>query len=241
MKLFQDFKSGFMAPFQGIRFLFKFPSLLRLALIPFLINILLFIGLIFTLYKNFEPLIALLITKPETWYWVVLYYIFYAVALVLLLILGTLILCLIGNILASPFHEWIAQKVKTIVKGDVIDAPFSFAFALKEFRRIFVTQCKKLSLIVILVLFSLFLVLIPGAGIFLSGFISLLLLTLQFMDFPFEIERLSFSQQLHFFFHSFFAWIGFGLAISCLLTIPLLNLLVLPVGVIGASLLYYKD
>jgi len=78
-------------------------------------------------------------------------------------------------------------------------------------------------------------------GIFLSGFISLLLLTLQFMDFPFEIERLSFSQQLHFFFHSFFAWIGFGLAISCLLTIPLLNLLVLPVGVIGASLLYYKD
>ena len=237
MKFFQDFRSGVLAPFQGVRFLFQHASLVRLALIPFLINLLLFIALGSLLYAKFGYFLSLIITRPDQWYWLILYYVVTALALVLILVVGTFALCLIGNIIAAPFHEWMCEKTKEILVGK--STPSSLPL-WQEAKRILSTQFKKLLLLLILEIFILLLVLIPGIGAFLSGALTLILLAFQFLDFPLGAERLALSSQFKNFLIHPLAWLGFGCGLSLMLAIPLLNIAVLPSGVIGACLLYYQ-
>ncbi len=237
MKFFRDFRFGFMAPFQGIRFLFQHASLLRLAMMSLLINLLLLIALGTLLYAKFGYLLSLIITRPESWYGLILYYGVAGLALLLILVVGTFILCLIGNIIAAPFHEWMCEKTKEILVGK--DTSPSFPL-WQEAKRILSTQCKKLLLLLILEIFILLLVTLPGIGAFLSGILTLILLAFQFLDFPLGVERLALSGQFKNFLTHPLAWLGFGCGLSLMLTIPLLNLTVLPSGVVGASLLYYR-
>ncbi|MBI3019225.1 MAG: EI24 domain-containing protein [Deltaproteobacteria bacterium] len=237
MKFFQDFRFGFMAPFQGIRFLFQHASLLRLALIPLLLNLLLFIALGSLLYAKFGYFLSLIITRPEQWYWLILYYVVALLAMLLILVIGTFILCLIGNIIAAPFHEWMCEKTKEILVGKNIPSSLPL---WQETKRILSIQCKKLLLLLVLEIFILLLVLIPGIGAFLSGGLTLILLAFQFLDFPLGTDRLALSSQFKNFLTHPLAWLGFGCGLSLMLAIPLANIAVLPSGVIGASLLYYQ-
>ncbi|MBI2645893.1 MAG: EI24 domain-containing protein [Deltaproteobacteria bacterium] len=238
MKFFKDFRFGFMAPFQGIRFLFQHASLLKLAAIPLLINLLLFIAMATLLYTHFGYFLSLVITRPDSWYWLILYYALAGLAFILILVIGTFVLCLLGNLIAAPFHEWMCEKTKSLLIGH--PEKTSSPPLWQETKRILSTQCKKLLLLLILEIGALLLVLIPGIGPFLSGLITLILLAFQFLDFPLGVERLVFSSQLKNFFTHPLAWLGFGCGISLMLAIPLANIAVLPSGVIGASLLYYQ-
>ena len=156
------------------------------------------------------------------------------------LILGTFLLCLIGNILAAPFHEWMSEKVRELEIGKKEERPFSFKVLFQEGKRMIGTQIKKLSLILFLEVLVLLLIFIPVFGTVLSGALTLILLALQFIDFPLEIEKLSVQEQRNRFLKFPGAWLGFGAGISILLAIPILNFLILPAGVVGASLLYYR-
>src|SRR3989338_7857631 len=237
MTFFQDFRFGFMAPFQGARFLFQHASLLRLAAIPLVINLLLFITLATLLYTHFGYFLSLIITQPDQWYWLILYYAVAGLAFIFILVIGTFVLCLIGNIIAAPFHEWMCETTKEILVGK--NTPSSYPL-WQEIKRILSTQCKKLLLLLVLEIGALLLILIPGVGPFLSGLITLILLAFQFLDFPLGVERLVFSSQLKNFFTHPLAWLGFGCGLSLMLAIPVANIAVLPSGVIGASLLYYQ-
>ncbi|MBI4041821.1 MAG: EI24 domain-containing protein [Deltaproteobacteria bacterium] len=240
MTSMREFRLGFMCAFKAIGYLFSHTSLLRLALIPILINIVLFLGLLWVLSAKFGYLMGLLITKPENWYWLMGYYFLAATAFLVLLTIGTFLLCLIGNLLSSPFHEWITEKVKILEKGPSTSQKFSFRALGAEIKRILITQHKKLGLLLILEIMILLFLLIPGIGAFLSGFFTLFLLAFQFLDFPLEVERLPFRAQCHFVRRHWMACLGFGLAMSCLLVIPIINLFILPIGTIGAALLYYR-
>jgi len=240
MKLIQDLQFGFRCAFQGIPYLFRHTSLLRLAAIPIMLNIGLFMGLIWLIYSKLGDLLSLLVSKPEAWIWLIFYYILMVLAFLLILILGTFLLCLIGNILAAPFHEWMSEKVRELEIGKKEERPFSFKVLFQEGKRIIGTQIKKLSFILFLEVLVLLFIFIPVVGTVLSGALTLILLAFQFIDFPLEIERLSVQEQRNRFLKFPGAWLGFGAGISILLAIPILNFLILPAGVVGASLLYYR-
>lgn len=236
----RDFQSGFSYPFYGLRFLLMHASLLRLALVPWMINIVLFVSALTTLYYTFNDLLALMIIKPEAWYWLIPYYLFATLLLIVMLILITFFVCLVGNLIAAPFHEWMAEKTKKLLYGAAEGEPFSFRQLVSEAKRILSTQLKKIALILFLEALALLFLLIPGIGVVISGCLTLFLLSFQFLDFPFGVERLNFSTLKSVALRYPFACLGFGAGISLMLAIPILNLSVLPAGVVGASLLYYE-
>jgi CysZ protein len=241
MKVIRDFRSGFYYSFHGLRFLFQNGSLIKLAFIPWIINILLFIAVVTVLYHYFPDLISLIVTKPESWYGLIPYYLFATILLLIAIIISGFFVFFIGNLIASPFHEWMTEKTKALLGKEAPSSePFSFGLLWKEAKRIVITQGKKLLLILILEILVLLLVLIPAIGPFLSGSLTLFLIAFQFLGFPLEVERLSFSDQMAHFFKHPFAWFGFGAGLSLMLAIPIINLSVLPGGVVGASLLYYQ-
>jgi len=240
MKSINDFRFGFFYAFEGLRFLIKHGSLIKLALIPWLINLILFIAMVTGLYHYVGAIMSLVATKPDVWYWLILYYCFAVVILVVIFIIATFFLCLIGNLIASPFHERMAEKTKLLIYGQEEKKSFRWAIFWKESKRILTTQLKKLLLLLFLEIAVLLLLLIPIIGAFLSGFLTLLLVGFQFLGLPLEVEKLSISQQIQKFFKFPFAWIGFGAGISVIFMIPIANISALPGGVVGASLLYYK-
>ncbi len=238
MKGISDFKNGFFTAFHGIKFLFNHISLIRLAVIPWLINLILFLILIFVLYTHLGHLIALLMTRPETWYGLILYYLLSAFIFFTSLILGFFVLCFIGNIIAAPFHEWITRNTKFLVGGNT-DKKENLPF-WKEAKRIIKNQSRKLLILLLLEICALAFLLIPFLGTLLCSILTFILLAFQFLEFPFEIERFSVSQQIKTFFQFPLMWLGFGCGITLLLTIPIINLTILPAGVVGATLLFYK-
>ncbi len=240
VKMVRNFQAGFSYPFYGLRFLFMHASLLRLALIPWIINIVLFILALTTLYYNFQDLLALMIIKPEAWYWLIPYYLFAILLLIVMLILITFFICLMGNLIAAPFHEWMAEKTKKLLYGATDGEPFSFRQLVSEAKRILSTQLKKIALILFFEAIALLFLLIPVIGAVISGCLTLFLLSFQFLDFPFGVERLRFKELKSAIVSHLFACLGFGAGISLMLAIPILNLCVLPGGVVGASLLYYE-
>ncbi len=238
--MIRDFQAGFSYPFYGLRFLFMHASLLRLALVPWMINIVLFISALTTLYYTFDDLLALMIIKPDAWYWLIPYYLFATLFLIVMLILTTFFVCLVGNLLAAPFHEWMAEKTKKLLYGASEREPFSFSQVVSEAKRILSTQLKKIALILFLEAIALLFLLIPVIGVVISGCLTLFLLSFQFLDFPFGVEHLRFEELKKVMLSHPFACLGFGAGISLMLAIPILNLSVLPGGVVGASLLYYQ-
>lgn len=240
MKWLTDFKSGFFYAFYGLRFLFKHASLLRLAFIPWIINSCLFFAAVIALYHYFGALLTMMVAKPEAWYWLIPYYLFSTLLCLLILILITFFVCLLGNLIAAPFHEWIAEKTKKLLYGEIPGEPFSFKQLFGDIKRILSTQFKKVLLILTLEVMALLFLLIPFFGPLISGLLTLFLLSFQFLDFPFGVERLPFSALKAVIFHHPLACLGFGTGISLMLMIPVVSLLVLPGGVVGASLLYYE-
>ena len=232
MKKLNDFQIGLFSVFKGFRFLVSHRSLMAVAVIPWLINILLCVLLTILFYYNFGDLMNLIMTKPQGWYWLVLYYLLIAIALVVNIFIATFFLCLVGNIIAAPFHEWLCDKTTQIIHQK--EKPTSFSWNLK-------TQFKKLILLLILELFGLLFLLVPFIGPVVSGLITLLLLAYQFMDFPLGAQKLTLSDQCRNFLKFPLMWLGFALGVSILLVIPIANISVLPVGVVSATLLFYQE
>jgi uncharacterized protein involved in cysteine biosynthesis len=79
--------------------------------------------------------------------------------------------------------------------------------------------------------------LLPPVGVPVGIFLTICFCGVDFVDVPLSVRRLSFRQKLGWLWQSRALVLGFAVAAYLVLHVPLLNLLALPVGVIGATML----
>jgi CysZ protein len=234
--------SGLQYPFRALRLLQRHSELWGYVLWPVLLNLVvgatIYIGLLLAGFQAINTWIAGL---PE---WAAfLGGLLQVLLVVLLLIVTGFVLVRFGVVLGSPFYGQLSERLEAILTNQPPPSEgLTFATVTRDIWRALGFELKKLLLTLAIGLPILLLNLIPAAGQVLATIggilLGALIACLDFFDSPLERRRLGFRQKLGAIRGSFPASGGFGLICLALSSIPLINLLAIPLCVAAGTLFY---
>lgn len=233
--------------FKGASYLFKGFGLIhqkgirRFAYIPMAINTILFSFAIWLGVSKFDQWINSFIPTwlPE---WL-LGWIIWPLFAGLLILLIFFSFSIIANLLAAPFNGVLAEAVETKLLGKTPPS-LSFKEILKDAPKLLWNEIRKLIYVLFwmipLFIFSTIPVLNIIAPVLWIAFSSWML-ALDYHDYPMGNHQLKFPQQRALLRQKRSLALGFGLATLVATMIPLVNFLVIPAAVAGATALYLEN
>jgi CysZ protein len=151
-----------------------------------------------------------------------------------------------GVVLGAPWYGQLAGRLEEIISGKIdTSAKLTPASAAHDIGRALQFELKKLLLTLAIGLPSLLLNFIPVAGTVAATVVALALgatiACLDFFDAPLERRRLSFRAKLGVVRQTLPASASFGLLAAFLVSIPLLNLLAIPLCVTAGTMLVLEE
>ena len=152
---------------------------------------------------------------------------------ILLFLVGAFTFVFTSSIVASPFNDMLAEKTERYIEPplpEVTEKGFHAQIKLIGIDLVKTVATGLASIIAIL--FSL----IPIVNIFTFS-IAFLLITFQFISYPQTRRGIGLKQGLGFLWTHLFASLGFGLALSFLFAVPFFSSFILPIAVVGGTLL----
>ena len=216
------------------------PGVRIYAVTPLLINMVLFASLIWFGYERFSPLVDYMMSGIPA--------IFNFLRWIIWIIISTFTAIFvfftftpIANVVAAPFNALLSEKIEIRLTGKAISANSSF---MKMARDSFLSQIRKLVYIIfwsaVLLLISL-IPLVNFAAPFLWVIFGSWLLSLEYLDYPMGNHELNFTRQRQILAARKGLSLGFGSSVMVLTSIPLLNFIVMPVAVAGATVLWVEQ
>ena len=207
---------------------------------PLLINILLFSMLIWFGYDQFSPLVDKAISLVPG-FLDFLRWIIWLVISVFTTIVVFFTFTPIANIVAAPFNALLAEKIEARLTGKAINSNSNF---IKIARDSVLSQLRKLVYILLWSAALLLISLIPVinfAAPFLWVIFGSWLLSLEYLDYPMGNHELDFKRQKQILAARKGLALGFGGSVMILTSIPLINFIVMPVAVAGATVLWVEQ
>jgi len=239
------FAAGFFAPFRAGRFLLGHPRLLRFIAIPFAINTVVFVGAVWLGLHFFNATVIHSLPQGEAWYWALIYYLLWVLAVLVTMVLVFFCFTVVGNLVASPFNDLLSERTENVITGRSGEETFSFRTFLADAIRTLTEESKKILAFLVGMGLLLLLNLLPGFGTALYGALSVLwtlfFLVVEYTGYVAARKRLGFAEQRRYLLGRKFLMLGFGCGLLALLAIPLLQFLCIPLGVIGATRLWCED
>jgi CysZ protein len=244
---------GFTYPLRALRLFQKHKSLRPYVLMPLVINVLLGIALYSSGVWWGRQLVNRWTLRLIDWLepaWLdtavqVLAPVIQGVLILLLFVILGFVLLQFGGILGAPFYGQLSEKIE-ILRAGKVDTPESMGWGaiFIDIWRALMFEVKKLLLLALIGLPLLLANFIPGFGTLAAtiGGITLasLLVSLDMFDAPLERRRLKFRQKLCIVFRALPASGSFALTCFFLVSIPLMNLLAIPLC-ISAGTLFFCD
>ena len=246
--------TGASYPFRILIFFKQNPSLWSYIIIPLILNLILGIFFYLQLLRWEAEVFEILTLKGMTWlnqivlnlpYWlqnldiifIFLIEFFKLLLGLILLVLTGFILAQIGFLLGMPWYSKLSEKIESIKLGKITIVEVDF---LTEIKRALLYELKKIILLVFIGLPLFLCNFLPGFGTLVAtiGGLSLtaILTCLDFWDQPLERRRLRFRDKLGLIAKSFPSSAGFGYMCLFLISIPLLNLVTIPLCVAAGTL-----
>jgi len=230
---------GAMCLGRGFR-LIRQPGIRVYAVMPLIINSVLFASLIWFGYEQFSPMVDKMMSNVPA--------ILGFLRGIIWLIISTftaifVFFCFtpIANIVAAPFNALLSEKIETRLSGKPINSNSSF---IKMVRASVLSQLRKLVYILfwsaVLLLISL-IPLINFAAPFLWVIFGSWMLSLEYLDYPMGNHELDFKQEKQILAARKGLALGYGSSVMVLTSIPLLNFIVMPVAVAGATVLWVEQ
>ncbi len=252
--------AGFTYPIRAFTLIWQTPKLWSYVLVPvvlnFIIGISLYLSLLFPSLAGIDVLVAdlsvrfnTLIVSFPAWLsflggltvafgWLL------RVLLVsgLLLIIGFL-LVQFGVILGSPWYGKLSEQLELLRNGQLpAEAPMDLASSLRDIQMAIAFELRKLQILLSIGLPLLLLNFVPGFGSIISSLggvaLGATIVCLDFLNAPLERRKLPFREKLEIIWASFPASGSFGLVCLGLVSIPLLNLLAIPLCVTAGTLFF---
>lgn len=242
--MIKDFVKGIHYPFSAIRFITNHPSLGKFIVIPFAINVILFLSGLFFFVNNIDSLLQS-IPKSDAWYFAILYYLLAVLLVASFLILTFYTFTIIGNIIASPFNSALSEKIEELQFNSKKDKPFNLKIIIRDAYRAIMTEFKRLFLFICIFIPIFILNFIPVIGQA-AYFILMLVFTawglsFTFMDYAMERKTASFRRKLQIVSSRKSLALGFGLMCFLFGLIPVFNLFLIPVCVTAGTLIYFNE
>ncbi len=221
---------GFL--FKGLKLLTS-PELRKFIIIPMLINVVLYSAALILGYFYISDLINQFIPSWLQWLSWILWPLFF----VSFFITGFFTFSVVANLLAAPFYGKLSAKTLAMVDGksvETIEQPLA---------KVLVAESKRIGYLVTRALPLLILSIIPGLNViapFLWAVFGAWGMALEYLAYPLENEGVLFSEQKILVKSVRFGALSFGGLAVLGLAIPVLNIIVAPAAVIGATL-YFNE
>ncbi len=218
--------------FKGFKLLAK-PALRKYLFIPILINIILYSIAIALGYFYISDLIVRFIPTWLDW----LEWLIWPLFFISFLVIGFFTFTVVANLIAAPFYSQLALKTLELISGEsntVVEQKVSQVI-LAEIGRMVYILSRMLPLLILFI--------IPGVNLiapFLWALFGAWGMGLEFMAYPLENKGLLFAQQKQQAKARRISILSFGGLTVFGLSIPLLNLVVGPAAVIGATVYTYN-
>jgi CysZ protein len=162
------------------------------------------------------------------------------VRLVLVGLVG-LVLYFLAGLVATPFNDRLSDKVERMVLGQY-EEPFSWRVLLGDLANSLAHSSLSLVLWFTVMVCAFFLNVLPGVGSVLSLLVGTVATAIfmgrESLDGCMSRRRMSYGHKYRLLLSQFPLVFGFGLVVSVLLWIPFLNFVMLPIAVVGGTLLY---
>ncbi|CCQ09662.1 Sulfate transporter, CysZ-type [Pseudoalteromonas luteoviolacea B = ATCC 29581] len=231
---------------QGMEYFFAGFSLItqkglkRFVFIPLLINITLFGSSLFFLYdwltKGFEYLNELL---PSWLSW--LEWLMWPMAILVILFSYSMVFTVITNFIAAPFNGLLSEKVELYLTGQKVNDDSMFD-TLKDVPRMLGREWTKLWYYLPRAIgFFILLWILPIIGQIFWVMFTCWMYNVQYNDYPFDNHKISFKEMKRTLKTEQGLSYGFGFAVFLLTAIPVINLIVMPVAVCGATKLWVEN
>jgi CysZ protein len=237
-----NFSTGFLYPFRAGKFIKAHPRLLKYIIVPFLINVVIFSGAVYWGLSFFNSIVVHYIPQGDAWYWAILSYFLWTLAILVTMVLVFFGFTVIGAIIASPFNDILSEKTEELLTGISNEEPFVFKVFLSDAMQTLADESKKIIIFVLLMLFLLPLNLLPGGALpysALSILLTVFFLVVEYTGYVFSRKHQTFRDQKRFVFSHKFMMLGFGTGIMGVLAIPFLQFFCIPLGVVGATQLWH--
>jgi CysZ protein len=224
----------------GLKLIFK-PGIRGYVAIPLTINIVIFAALIWFGAQQFGTFLDWLMPELPQWLqWLtwILWFIFAVGGLLILFFTFSLL----ANLVSAPFNGLLAEAVELHLTGQKPQSDDS-GF-IKNIVPSILHELKKMAYFIAWAIPFLVLFLIPGVNLaapVLWFVFSAWMLALEYADFPMGNHNIMFPQQRQTVAKKRFLNLGFGSAVSVATMTPILNFLVMPAAVAGATALWIEQ
>lgn len=221
---------GFL--FKGLKLLTS-PELRKFIIIPMLINVVLYSAALTLGYFYISDLIDQFIPGWLHWLSWVLWPLFF----ISFFIAGFFTFTVLANMLAAPFYGKLSAKTLAMVSGQAL------ATAEQPLPKVLIAEAKRIGYLGTRALPLLILSIIPGINVLaplLWALFGAWGMALEYLAYPLENQGVLFSEQKNLVKSVRLGALSFGGLAVLGLTIPVLNIIVAPAAVIGATLYVHE-
>ncbi|NEV60715.1 sulfate transporter CysZ [Thiorhodococcus minor] len=231
--------SGARYLLQGVKLISR-PGLRPFVVVPLLVNILVFTGAIYAGVAQFEALMALLDSKVPSWLgW--LDWLLWPVFILVMLVVVFYTFGMVANLIASPFNNLLAEKVELMLTGRPLEQDNDYRRLLTELIPTLIDELKKILYATLLAIPFLLLMLVPVAGPPLWFLYTAWILAVQYCDYPMGNHGLKFREMRQRLGERRTLSLGFGAAAAGLGMVPILNFILMPSAVAGATAMWLRE
>ena len=230
---------GFLYVARGFKLIWR-PGVRHFVLIPLSLNVALFAFLLIAgMHELNAGLDWLNASIPDWLHWID--WLIGPVFFLGIMLAGLYCSLLIANLLAAPFNGLLAEAVeRSLQAASEAPAGSGIMAMLKEAAPALINEIRKIRYYLLRIIPLLFLFLIPGLNL-LAPFVWFVftawLLALEYIEFPLSLQGVEFSELKQIAHRNRILVFGFGVALELLMMIPVINFLIMPAAVAGATLM----
>ncbi|HCM47050.1 MAG TPA: sulfate transporter CysZ [Colwellia sp.] len=215
----------------------------RFVFIPLAINVLLFSFAFYFVYLELNNYMESIIAWLPSWLnWLSI--VLWPLAVLTVLVIFSFIFSTVANWLAAPFNGLLSEKMEAILSGQKVP-PGDMLDIAKDIPRTLSREWQKLSYYLPRAIgFFIILCFLPIFGQIIWFLFIAWMMAIQYKDYPFDNNKISFTQMKDILKKNKGLSYSFGITVAVFSMIPIVNLVVMPVAICGATALwvdYYQD
>ena len=236
-------------PFLGIAYLAEGFRIIwqsgvrHFVLMPLLLNFIIFSLFIIFGINRFDALLDWLLPSLPDWLqWIE--WLVWPLFMLGFLVAGFFFSLVLAGLLAAPFNGFLAEAVEHKLKPGTSTPPGDLLSVIREAGPALASEFRKLGYFMVRAVPLLILFVIPGLNIiapFVWFAFSAWLLALEYLEYPLSNHGMSFPELKQIAGKHRMMILGFGIVLVLLAMVPVINFLVMPVAVAGATVMVVRQ
>ncbi|WDE03254.1 sulfate transporter CysZ [Thalassomonas viridans] len=220
--------------------LIRLKGIRRFVFIPLIVNLLFFSAAFYYLFLELEHYMAILEGMVPEWLsWIG--YVLWPLAIFTLLVIFSFIFSTVTNWLAAPFNGLLSEKVEERLTGQPA-SDGGITDIIKDIPRTLGREwCKLKYYLPRAIGFFLIMWFLPVIGQLIWFLFVAWMMAVQYKDYPFDNHKISFAEMKSALQERKGLSYSFGITVAVFSMVPIINLIVMPVAICGATALWVDN